>query len=280
MGSAISKYYYYDDTVIPTESVLTESVLTDTSVITTESVVPTNPINTTINNNNQITFFEPSGEPVFTTTSNPLNSSTPRHAVIAFAGEPGVGKDEACSLLHDHLIQYGRPVRIVKFADDIYKIHNCIIKGEPWNTDSYTNEFINAVESLLVKKYDSSITKDRSLLNSIGAIGRNLDENFWVNRTKARVAEILKTNPNAIILISDLRFFNEKAYVRDEMQGFACIIERFDKFGNQTISEEPVPGDKLDDGSMLKIKNYGNGGLFTALTKTIDIGEILERTRL
>lgn len=274
-------------TVIPTD---TSTVIpTDTSPVI-HPVIPTDTTSATINveiinnnnNNTEITFFDPSGNPVFTSSSKPSSTSEktrsePQHAVIAFGGKPSAGKDTACILLSNYFKQHGRKSFIVKFADDIYKIHNCIINGAPWEKDSYTKEFIAAVEKIPVKKYDINVRKDRELLNEIGAIGRSINEDFWVARTKAKIDRILEKDPRAIILISDLRFLNEKAYVTDEMRGFACIIERDVTFPCD-IDTGTAPGDDLDNGSLLKIKNSGPGTLLGSLGTIIDFGAILSRT--
>lgn len=60
-------------------------------------------------------------------------------------------------------------------------------------------------------------TKNRELLQIIGATGRALDKNTWVNK----LLETVKQNPNQIWVVDDLRFPNEAEQLKKN--GFILV---------------------------------------------------------
>lgn len=129
---------------------------------------------------------------------------------IAFGYKAHSGKDTCAEYLKE---KHGGV--ILKFADGIYNI-------------LYTVQDMMGIPR----------KKHAPLLQMIGTdLGRNADPDVWVKICTNRIKEILKENPEANILISDLRFPNEASSLKELGFTLCCVTRKQELRGN--IGRDP-----------------------------------------
>ena len=111
--------------------------------------------------------------------------------VIGIAGKAGSGKNTVAGILAGMLVEQGFPVALDAFAAGIKHLAR---KEHAWNGE-----------------------KDlagRQLLQEVGARGREIREDFWVQMCDAREPSWTCNGPSYRI-ICDVRYLNEVRYVRE-----------------------------------------------------------------
>lgn len=89
----------------------------------------------------------------------------------------------------------------------------------------------------------------RKLYQKLGATARELNEDIFVNLLDARLA-LFKNDPNALIIISDVRFENEAKYIKSFDDSLIIKVERpsLDKSNSiyKDLSEQEIERIKPD----------------------------------
>jgi hypothetical protein len=121
--------------------------------------------------------------------------------VIVISAKQGGGKSTLAKAIID---KYNG--QVVKFADPLYEMHEAI-----WNV----------LEPYGVPREK----KSGDFLQWVGTeFGRKRDQDIWVNIAKRRIAKIMQSNPNAVVIIDDCRFENE-FYALDEFEPLKIRLE-------------------------------------------------------
>lgn len=131
---------------------------------------------------------------------------------IMFCGKKRSGKDIATSFFRSH---YG----------------------------GYTDSFAAPIYEIMYSIQDMmgiARHKDRSILKFVGALGRAINPNFWINKLKERVFESTHRNEN--VFVSDGRFENEL----NEMRKMGFILIQI-KCSDEIRKTRLLPEDILND---------------------------------
>lgn len=114
--------------------------------------------------------------------------------VISLSAKQGSGKTTLQKALVEALWnRFELHSLVINFADPLYEMHDAVLK-------------------VLNQWYpDRGLAKDGPLLQLLGTDwGRKtINDNIWVDLTKARVKQAFKDNPKQIVIIGDCRFQNE-----------------------------------------------------------------------
>lgn len=151
--------------------------------------------------------------------------------IIGISGKKGSGKDTFAKLLQK---SSNKKIYLIAFADSLKaEVYTYILKphGLP-------------MECL----YDERKDNFRLILQGWGTdFKRNLiDKDYWVNRVKEKIAYISKTEPDATIILTDIRLQNEADLVR-EYNGVLLRIERPELSSEDNHqSETELDGYKFD----------------------------------
>lgn len=140
---------------------------------------------------------------------------------LALGYQSRVGKDTFASY-----VNYEHGCNILSFARGVYQVTNSIqtILGKP-------------------------VEKDATLLQIIGTkLREHYGENVWIDRVARSIDEITTADPNANIIVTDMRFKNEMNWLKDH--GFITIkITRNDRIIDRDprhISEIDLEGAEFD----------------------------------
>ena len=166
--------------------------------------------------------------------------------IILISGKQGSGKTTLSSGISDHCSKSHTGFFFgTKFADTIHAINDVVF------------------EQLEVRGFKSETKKDRELMQFIGAWGRKKDENFWVDRTKNVVDQVIDQmetiNADGLpygVIIDDCRFPNElTAFCEERFDVIKIRLEcpeavrkgRAEKWGNTEHESETALDGCLDD---------------------------------
>lgn len=111
---------------------------------------------------------------------------------ILLSGKAGVGKTTSSTILKDLYSKRGLKAESFSFATGV----KIVASQMGWDR---------------VKDF-----KGRRLLQEIGKLGREYDENCWANWTFNRIIPNNKDYPLDVVLIDDWRFVNEGNFVRND----------------------------------------------------------------
>ena len=128
--------------------------------------------------------------------------------VIGVVGKKGAGKTAMTQAMEE--ITAGRNIYCVAFGDALKQM------------------LINAGMVTYDQVYRRKTGLSRWLMQKIGTdIFRNqIDPWFWVKRTKARLREIAESEPEAIVIIHDVRFPEEADLVTKSFNGYLVRVWR------------------------------------------------------
>src|ERR1700677_958119 len=116
------------------------------------------------------------------------------------------GKDSAAQAIQEYARSMNLPeTRIFKFATALYQ--EC-------------------------KEHHGMIVKDAPLLQRVGLEKRKLNENYWIDRLKFTIGPF-----KGISLITDVRFKNEAAYIRNA-GGFLINVTRLNEDGTPFVAQD------------------------------------------
>lgn len=133
-----------------------------------------------------------------------------RPLVIGFGAKARSGKNSAADAIKAYAVQNGFvKVEIVSFADELRRM---------------------AVE------FCGMTRKDPPLLQRLGVHMRNFEPDFWVNLLAAKVGTL---RPE-LILIPDLRFQNEAAWIKSQ-NGYCVEIIRFNADKTRLVAQDRDP---------------------------------------
>ena len=127
--------------------------------------------------------------------------------IIALSGAKGCGKDTVADILIDGFKNYTlRPIKRIAFADPI---KNEVMKIFDLNS---IDEYDTFKRSHLVMQALGSVSFDgRHVVREIGMLMRRYDVNQFVEYVDQQIA----SDPNAIWVITDLRFDNELIHLQN-----------------------------------------------------------------
>lgn len=162
---------------------------------------------------------------------------------FAFAGKMCSGKSTAAKYIEQHYVN----ARRVSFADPVKNIARTVFGMEE---------------------------KDRKLLQIIGATGRALDPNMWINK----LLDVVRTDNEIIWVVDDVRYLNELRCLKG--QGFttvyidvpedvrkARILKLYGENAQQHI-------DNMNDESETALEKALVDGLFDRTWKTLTTKEL------
>jgi hypothetical protein len=124
---------------------------------------------------------------------------------ILFSGKAGVGKSRSAAYVVDYL-------------------------SKTYNLEGYINPFAFGVKELAKKGYGWDGVKDtkgRKLLQDIGRIGREYNENIWVDKALQRFYSGETVFPKDFVIFDDWRFPNELIRLQKE-PGFHIMTVRIE----------------------------------------------------
>jgi len=120
------------------------------------------------------------------------------HTIILISGKAGAGKDT----LADYLVKFYNYKKF-SFAD-------CLKKDLSKKLGIKLNNFYDREKKVqVIETPDGRTTTLRMLMINEGKRGREIDENFWVDRVLENLVKLNKTCKNAKIVIPDFRFPSE-----------------------------------------------------------------------
>lgn len=118
--------------------------------------------------------------------------------LIGFAGKKQSGKDTAFAILHNALLNKGRPVIKWAFADQLKKevAHAC------------------NVSLLFIEENKEDM---RLILQGWGTDFRrkHYGEDYWIEKWKVGIKNLQEMQPTAVIVAPDVRFKNEAAVIKE-----------------------------------------------------------------
>jgi hypothetical protein len=146
----------------------------------------------------------------------PGNHVDLRPLIIAFGNRARNGKDTAAAAIAKHATEsYRHPVRILRFAEGVYKMCR--------------------------EKYGMT-EKDPTLLQNVGNGERANNPSVWIDMAFNSVKDFQGT-----ILITDLRYPNEAAEVK-RRGGYTVLVERLNHDGSRYISPDRDPNHPSETG--------------------------------
>lgn len=127
----------------------------------------------------------------------------PRAHILGLTGFAGVGKDTAAGLLND-----GRGYMQLAFAWPLREMLGAVLMAAGANADYMS------VRELKEQPIPGIGYSYRHLAQTLGDWGRSIDPNFWISITAAQIAELHANTPELPIVISDVRYPNEAAWIK------------------------------------------------------------------
>lgn len=118
--------------------------------------------------------------------------------IIVFCGNFGCGKSTLANTLYNELVSKGVPCYKVRFATRLKQMLGGLLKADFVNNDDLKNESVIFKDKLI---------SCRSLLQNLGDIVRSVDKDYFVKH----VSYSLKHYKKGVVIIDDLRFYNELA---------------------------------------------------------------------
>jgi hypothetical protein len=160
--------------------------------------------------------------------------------VIGIGGYARCGKDTFVSLARESLTKNGFHAERVAFADQLKIEVKEMLKKNNFELDVYTTEQIPK-------------TKLRPLLVWWGCTRRDLSEDglYWVEKVDVHLNELRNNHPDAVVLVSDVRFVNEVQWVQKRWGGEFIHLKRY----KTHYSESPIIVDGISRND-LPIKTY------------------------
>lgn len=145
--------------------------------------------------------------------------------IIGFSGKAYSGKDTAFELLRRHFEHYASPTRSVHryaFADHLKEVAQ---KMFGFTRDQVYGELKDEVDARLSKALGKTVTP-RWCLQAVGdGMRQAVDSNVWVAVVMAQIAEVEKAYLNKLSVITDVRYPNEAAAIK-EAGGYVVRLER------------------------------------------------------
>lgn len=129
--------------------------------------------------------------------------------VIGFAGKAGAGKDTAANILAHLLRKEGYPVYRTALAGPVKAGLAAMGLAEPKDRN---------LREVPLEGLGFTYRKAAQTLGT--EWGRSLHPDIWLQLLKLRVADFSSRHPGGITIISDIRFENEAAFVREHGQIF------------------------------------------------------------
>lgn len=136
--------------------------------------------------------------------------------IIALTGAKGSGKDtvgdimQALSTSIDYVVGWRVPVKKIAFADPIKRQIEHIFNLNTNNNDQY-DLFKRSVLNYNIADQETRSVEARHVVREIGMLMRSYDDKQYVNYVRAAI----NNDPNAVWVITDLRFDNEYMMLRE-----------------------------------------------------------------
>ena len=178
--------------------------------------------------------------------------------LVGLCGYAGAGKDHVYQLLRDFFEEPQKPVIRVALADNV-RIEIEIALG------------IGYIPALWNKPYPEEI---RKLLQWWGTdYRRGEDDGYWVDRTRRYIKELTKSYPDALIVVTDVRFADEAAMIQ-ELGGMVCQVLAPEKTRAERLGGTIPPthaSEVIDFDATCYIQNEYRAVLGIALTQYLGL---------
>lgn len=130
-------------------------------------------------------------------------------SVLGLAGMAGAGKDYTYSRLAEAL-QDVRPVYRVSFADELRYELDALLNLPRGNSAFWSKPYPEPVRWIL-QHYGTDYRRAQ-------------DPDYWVHLAMAHAEDVLDTEPDALIVVTDVRFENEAEAIRDMPGGVVAEV--------------------------------------------------------
>lgn len=145
--------------------------------------------------------------------------------VIALAGSKGSGKDTVASIIKTALSEKDIECSLVAFADPIKEKVKAI-----FNLDTSSNEEYDLFKRGIIRSDVSSwqqeeyqkIIPARNVVRDIGMLMRSYDEMQFVKYVRSKIND----EPEKIWIVTDMRFENEYAFLKNEYNAKTIKVKR------------------------------------------------------
>lgn len=145
----------------------------------------------------------------------PLPMSLPakrRPIIIGLGQKARQGKTSASEAIAKHALAEKGFTRVLQigFADGVYKVARDVF---------------------------GMTEKDPPLLQKVGSFARDIDPDVWVKHLAKKVDE----TPQELIIIYDLRYQNEAAWVKSKGGGYCVEVKRYTADGKRLVAQDRDP---------------------------------------
>lgn len=144
--------------------------------------------------------------------------------LIGFGNKARHGKDSAVNAIKDHI--NGSSVKLAQYYG--YGPREVVVARQFRFAEALYEE---------ARTLHGMTEKDAPLLQRIGAARRAENVNYWVDKVFFGVDDFFKKNPNGVALISDVRYQNEVATLRDR-GGYTINVTRLNADGSVYIAPD------------------------------------------
>lgn len=152
--------------------------------------------------------------------------------VIALAGVKGAGKDSVAKIIQKHGTDRGLTIHMVAFADPIKKVVQHIFDLDDTSNDQY-DLFKREVIKYQLPGYLSHLVSGRHIVREIGMLMRSYDDQQYIRYVRSKI----ESDPEAIWIVTDMRFENEYSFLKEEYSAAMIKVKRVVDSTDKHITE-------------------------------------------
>lgn len=182
---------------------------------------------------------------------------------IGLTGYPGAGKDTAADLLTEILEENGKTVYRTAFAKSMKEM---LIAIDPEYQRAVGARYKTPMDVLeRWKRMEpghygyTSMNATREKLQNLGQTMRDVDPQFWVERTFREISDAILNNAPDVVIITDVRYLNEVAGLRcaGGLRSHLWAIERQGKGPVNDHESERATRQVIEEHTNVSIPNDG-----------------------
>lgn len=152
--------------------------------------------------------------------------------VIALAGVKGAGKDTVAKIIQQNGSENGLNIKTVAFADPIKKVVQHIFELDNTSNEQY-DLFKREVVKYQLPGYLSHLVSARHIVREIGMLMRSYDDQQYIRYVRNKI----ESEPEAIWIVTDMRFENEYSFLKDEYGAAMIKVKRVVDSSDRHITE-------------------------------------------